>query len=55
MWALDERRHAVRGAVATVGAAAVWALQMNTYFFAYGALHNHNAQVATDRAKTATA
>ncbi|MFD0149563.1 transporter [Streptomyces sp. NPDC055721] len=75
LWGIDERRHAVWVAIATVGAAAVagtydfihipgddenhtifytiaitlWALQMTTYFFAYRALHNHDARVDGDR------
>ncbi|MFE6071267.1 hypothetical protein [Streptomyces sp. NPDC056525] len=34
-------------------AITLWALQMTACFFAYRALHHHNAQVDGDRSKVA--
>jgi len=47
----DDENHTIFYTIAIT----IWALQMTVYFFAYRALHNHNAQVDADRAKMAAA
>jgi hypothetical protein len=47
----DDENHTIFYTIAIT----LWALQMTVYFFAYRALHNHNAQVDADRANMATA